>query len=184
MALSGRSGWPSGGGRRQKAEKAASAGGFWAEAGLSSGCSAEKSRRTAAEEGAGGCESRTLGRLPGELWSLQVPGSRAKPGSGPPFSGRSQAKTRHHQAEKERLGGLQGRPWQALGAKKPLFAAKVLAEGLCWGENWREELAGREGFYGPLQVIFGRTGRKRWGLCEALSRAYRKKTVSALFLCR
>ena len=139
MALSGRSGWPSGGGRRQKAEKAASAGGFLAEAGLSSGCSAEKSRRTAAEEGAGGCKSRTLRRLPRKLRSLQAPGARAKTGAGPPFSGRSQAKTRHHQAEKGRLGGLHGRPWQALGAKKPLFAAKVWPRGLCWGRK----LAGR-----------------------------------------
>ena len=163
MALSGRSGWPSGGGRRQQAEAEALAGSFSAESRLPSGCSAGKSRRTAAEEGAGGCKSRTLRRLPRELWSLQVPGSRAKPGSGPLFPGHSQAKTKHHQAEKRRLGGRQGRTWRALGAKKPLFAAKVLAEGLCWGENWREELAGREGLSGPLQVIFGRTGAETLG---------------------
>ena len=185
-------GWPCRGGRAglraaeggNRRRRRPRRGGFLAEAGLPSGYQAGKKRRTAAEEGAGGCESRTLRRLPRELWSLQVSGSQAKPGSGPPFPGRSRAKTRHHQAEKGRLSGLQGRPRRALGAKKPLFAAKVLAEGLCWGENWREELAGREGLSGPLQVIFGRTGRKRWGLCEALSRTYRKKTVPAPFLCR
>ena len=110
-----------------------------------------------------------------------VPG---KNGSRTAFFRAQPGKTRPHQAEKRRLGGLQGWTWRALGAKKPLFAAKVLAEALCWGENWRKELAGREGLSGPLQGIFGWTGRKRWGLYKAISRAYRKKNVPAPFLCR
>ena len=116
-----------------------------------------------------------------------VPAGAGVPGKNGARTAFSRAQPGKNQASPGRKGAF-GRPSGAalagVGGKKAPFAAKVLAEGLCWGENWREELAGREGLSGPLQVIFGRTGRKRLGLCKALSRAYRKKNVPAHFLCR
>ena len=139
-------------------------------------------RRTNA--GAVGQKSRTRGgfRGPRGVRGRRGPGkNRGKPGLHP---GARRAKNGRRRGQNGAFGRAKRRVRRALGAKKPPFARKRRATGLCWGENWRRKLAGRVGLFGTFRESSGGFGGKNWGFEKAFSRAYRKKPLFAPFLCR
>ena len=160
------------------------AGDFLAEAGLPSGCQAAKDGGRRRKKALADAKAAHLGGFPRSCGPCRRRGPGQKRGPDRLFPGAARQKlgiTRPKRGVWAAFrGGLGGR----CGQKSPFLPQKSGQGGCAGGENWREDLAGREGLSGPLQVIFGRTGRKRLGLCKALSRTYRKKTVPAHFLCR
>ena len=123
--------------------------------------------------------------LPG-LWRAKLPGGqpgpfRARAGA---FSGVHRAKTGRRRGKTGRSGALRGRVRRALGAKKPLFAAKRAGNGAVLGRNWRRKLAGRVGLFGTFRESSGGFGGKGGGFEKAFPRAYRKELPFAPFLCR
>ena len=113
-----------------------------------------------------------------------APGSRAKPGQAGPFSGAGRAKAGRRRGKTGRSGALRGRVRRALGAKKPLFAAKRAGNGAVAGQKLAEKAGGVCRVIRHLQGIFGRFRRKSWGFGKAFPRAYRKELPFAPFLCR
>lgn len=95
-----------------------------------------------AEAGAGGQKSRTRGhnRGPRGVRGFRGPGkNRGKPGLHP---GARRAKNGRRRGKTGRSGALQGRVRRALGAKKPLFAAKRAGNGAVLGRKLAEKAGG------------------------------------------
>jgi len=138
-----------------------------------------------AEAGAGGQKSRTRGgfRGPRGVRGRRGPGqNRGKPGLHP---GARRAKNGRSRGKTGTFGRAKRRVRRALGAKKPLFAAKKAGNGAVLGRKLTEKAGGACRVIWHLQGIFGRFRRKKLGGFEkAFSRAYRKKPLFAPFLCR
>ena len=113
-----------------------------------------------------------------------APGSRAKPGQAGPFSGAGRAKAGRRRGKTGRSGALRGRVRRALGAKKPLFAAKRAGNGAVAGRKLAGKAGGVCRVIRRLRGIFGRFRRKSWGFGKAFPCAYRKDLPFAPFLCR
>ena len=157
------------------------AGGFLAGAGLPSGCREGKRRLAAAEEGAGGCKSRALRRLPRELWSLQVPGSRAKTGAGPPFSGRSRAKpglTRPKRGVWAASRGGHGGHW---GQKSPFLPQKCWPRGCAGAKTGGKSLRGVKGYPDLFRESSGGLGGNAGGFAKPFHAHIGRKTFQPLF---
>lgn len=122
-----------------------------------------------AEAGAGGQKSRTRGRnrVPGVCAGSGDPG---KTGASRGFiQAPCRAKKRAAPGQNGAFGWAKRRVRRALGAKKPLFAAKKAGNGAVLGRKLAEKAGGACRVIWHLQGIFGRFRRKSWGLRKSLS---------------
>jgi len=121
-----------------------------------------------AEAGAGGQKSRTRGgfRGPRGVRGRRGPGqNRGKPGLHP---GARRAKNGRSRGKTGTFGRAKRRVRRALGAKKPLFAAKKAGNGAVLGRKLAEKAGGACRVIWHLQGIFGRFRRKKLGLRKSL----------------
>lgn len=121
-----------------------------------------------AEAGAGGQKIRTRGgfRGPRGVRGRRGPGqNRGKPGLHP---GARRAKKRAAPGQNGAFGRAKRRVRRALGAKKPLFAAKKAGNGAVLGRKLAEKACGACRVIWHLQGIFGRFRRKKLGLRKSL----------------
>ena len=121
-----------------------------------------------AEAGAGGQKSRTRGnfRGPRGVRGRRGPGqNRGKPGLHP---GARRAKNGRNRGKTGAFGRAKRRVRRALGAKKPLFAAKKAGNGAVLGRKLAEKAGGACRVIWHLQGIFGRFRRKKLGLRKSL----------------
>ena len=148
---------------RQRAGWRLTAGWFRRRAGQPSGVRAF-GRRTAGGSGRGRAKkSRTRGgfRGPRGVRGRQGPGqNRGKTGLHP---GARRAKKRAEPGQNGAFGRAKRRVRRALGAKKPLFAAKKAGNGAVLGRKLAEKAGGACRVIWHLQGIFGRFRRKKLG---------------------
>lgn len=138
-----------------------------------------------AEAGAGGQKIRTRGgfRGPRGVRGCRGPGqNRGKPGLHP---GARRAKNGRRRGQNRTFGRAKRRVRRALGAKRPLFAAKKAGNGAVLGRKLAEKAGGACRVIWPcagnLRAV---SAEKAGGFEKAFSRAYRKKPLFAPFLCR
>lgn len=142
-------------------------------------------RRTAGRSGRGRAKKPQTRGLPGFQGVCVGAGGPGKTGGKPGLHpGARRAKNGRSRGKTGRSGGQKGRYGGRWGQKSPFLPRKRRATGLCWGENWRRKLAGCVGLFGTFRESSGGFGRKSWGFEKAFSRAYRKKSLFAPFLCR
>jgi len=137
-----------------------------------------------AEAGAGGRKSRTRGGFGGLRGVCGRRGSGQNRGQAGLHPGARRAKNGQRRDKTGCSGGQKGGYGGRWGQKSPFLPRKRRATGLCWGENWREKLAGRVGLFGTFRESSGGFGGKVGGFEKPFPRAYRKELPRAPFLCR
>ena len=125
-------------------------------------------RRTAGGSGHGRAKKPHKRELPGSQGCARAPGTRAKPGQAGSPSGRAPGKKRAEPGQNGAFGRAKRRIRRALGAKKPLFAAKKAGNGAVLGRKLAEKAGGACRVIWHLQGIFGRFRRKKLGLRKSL----------------
>ena len=134
-----------------------------------------------AEAGAGGQKSRTRGGLPGSQGCARAPGSRAKTGAGPPFSGRSRAKpglTRPKRGVWAASRGGLGGHW---GQKSPFLPQKCWPRGCAGAKTGGKSLRGVKGYPDLFRESSGGLGGNAVGFAKPFHAHIGRKTFQPLF---